>query len=54
MVIPLLVFALFLLWGSDTQVIEADDFKLAPEAPRNPAQPPLSAPSEPTDPAPAP
>lgn len=57
MLVPLLVFPLplFITWSSDTQVIEADEFELAPEAPRNPAQtPPLSAPTEPTEPAPAP
>lgn len=54
MVVPLLVVALplFIAWSSDAQVIEAEEFELAPEAPRNPAQSPrLPAP---TEPAPAP
>ncbi|HVM15424.1 MAG TPA: hypothetical protein VM287_14000 [Egibacteraceae bacterium] len=70
MVVPLLVVALFLPWGSDAQVIEADEFELAPQAPRGPSsvaggllgleggpaadQVPLFTPTKPTEPAPAP
>lgn len=57
MVVPLLVFALSLAWGSGGQVIENDglQFEPAPDVPREPPpQPPPSAPTAPTEPAPAP